>query len=235
MSNSSLGRRKFLGVFIAAGAAWTTFAACARALAAAGQVACRKISYPAKGQTMSMDDIADIDRFDALILQSSVLDAQNAYTGDELGNEVVRLGGMPESPINPLLKAQRAATLAQREGPSGALKNQWIAVALCQDIGRIRSPENSTAYAASALRPYIDDSIYQVLKVYPAFEAHPDRYSDRAWYKQGLQFLDWNKRAVAENFTPGALDGFVKIVKDLVHVSASSHPPDEKVIPEFEG
>lgn len=231
--SDSLERRKFLKQCLGVGAAalLAPLALCFRSVAAAGSTACRKIKWPSKGSTMKMQDIGEIGKFDSIILELAVMKAQNAFAGDQLLNAVIRLKDLPASPINLLLKAQKVATLAKREAPK-KLREDWILASLCKDIGKIKSPRNPSAFTASALRPYIDDSVYQVLKYYATFEDDPHRFANRAWYRDALMFLDWNKRAVSQSFTPVAFDDFAEIVNDMVRVGPiSGKPDDSKVIP----
>jgi len=217
MSGYSFDRRKFF-----------------ETLASTGKTACQKIRYPRKSLTMKMSDIGEIGKLDSIILRSQVMQAQNAIMADEIVNQVIRLETLHGASINLLLKAQKTATLAKREAPK-SLRDDWILASLCLDIGKIKAPGNPSAFTASALRPYIDDSIYQVLKVFALFEDQPEQFSDRPWYPQALQFLEWNRRAVSENFAPGSLESFAKIVKNLLRVGPiSGQPPDSTVIPELE-
>ncbi len=193
--------------------------------------ACKPIKYPKKSLTMGIEDIGEIGKVDSLILEYQVMEAQNAFMADEIVNQVIRLQGLPGP--DRLLRARKAATIAYHEAPK-SLRDQWVLVAFCKDIGLIKSPSNPSAYTASALRPYIDDSIYRVLKAYATFEDDPDAFRRQPWYAQGLQFLNWNRRAASQNFTPGTVETFAYIIRELVKVGLFKQPDDTKVIPELE-
>lgn len=232
----SLGRRNFLKYCLGIGAVSVVapLGFCFNALASVGRMACRKIRYPSRGATMNMRDIGEIGKIDSIILEIAVMKAQNAFAADELLNAVIRLSDLPARPMNLLLKAQKTATLAKRDAPR-KLREDWILVSLCKDIGKIKAPRNPSAFTASALRPYIDDSVYQVLKYYATFEDNPDHFSNRPWYRDALMFLDWNNRAISQAFTPISFEDFAEVVKDRVHVGPiAGHPPDSKVIPTLE-
>lgn len=231
-TSNELQRRSFLKACLGIGAAVVVapFGFFFRSAVAAGRVACRKIKYPSKGSTMSMSDIGEIGKVDSIILEIAVMKAQNAFAGDELLNSVIRLSDLPASPINLFLKAQKVATLAKREAPK-KFRDDWVMAALCKDIGKIKSPRNPSAFTASALRPYIDDSVYQVLKYYGTFEDNPSRFANRSWYRDALMFLDWNNRAVSQNFTPGDFEDFADTINDMVEVGLFKRPDDSKVIP----
>ena len=67
---------------------------------------------------------------------------------------------------------------------------------------------------------------------YATFEDDPGAFANKPWYRDALMFLDWNKRAVSQSFTPVNFEDLAEVVEDMVEVGLiSGRPDDSKVIP----
>ena len=100
--------------------------------------------------------------------------------------------------VSRLEHSLQAATRAHRDGRD----MDYIVAALIHDIGDELAPYSHSEMAASILRPFVHDDLYQIIRTHGVFQVYyygeqtgidknlRERYSDRHWYEAAIEFCE---------------------------------------------
>lgn len=92
----------------------------------------------------------------------------------------------------------QSATRAHRDGRS----SDYVAAALLHDIGDELAPYSHSEMAASILRPFVDNDLYQIVKTHGVFQVFyygeqmgqdkhaRERFSNESWYGDAVEFCE---------------------------------------------
>ena len=92
----------------------------------------------------------------------------------------------------------QSATRAHRDGRDV----DYVVAALIHDIGDELAPYSHSEMAASILRPFVSDDLYQIIRTHGVFQIYyygeqmgldrnlRERYSDRHWYQAAIEFCE---------------------------------------------
>lgn len=118
----------------------------------------------------------------------------------------------------------QTATLAERAGAD----DEWVVASLCHDIGKAVSIPNHPEIAASILKPYVRDEIFQVIRTHQDFQGRhyyhhfggdPDareQYRGEPWFELGERFADeWDQIAFDPDYDTLGLDHFEERVRQV--------------------
>ena len=103
--------------------------------------------------------------------QWAVIGAETMSNQPRVADEVLsmlrRLEGITDGfATNQLVHSLQTATLAERAGAD----QEMVVASLCHDIGKIVSVFGHPEIAASILRPYVRDDVYQVIRAHQDFQ-----------------------------------------------------------------
>lgn len=248
-------RRGFLGILGQSLPGWTAPAS------NEGQV-CKRLHFPAalaQEKRMQMtdthftSDIRAISIKDAEILSENVLNAQNAFAANQVLSLVRTLKLIRENNMTLLDHAVRAANLAYAD-TSGA--REWVAAALCANVGRVVAPANPWQFAAEMLKPFVNVRVYLALRFRPVlmkdpqvFQKFTDVLQKQPWFhgqlaEDSLQLQAWIKNGFRLDVPqPCSFSDFAAQIRSLygiglAHVIFSKKlhlvnfkVPDEKAMP----
>jgi predicted HD phosphohydrolase len=118
----------------------------------------------------------------------------------------------------------QTATLAERAGAD----DEWVVASLCHDIGKAVSIPNHPEIAASILKPYVRDEIFQVIRTHQDFQGRhyyhhfggdPDareKYRGEPWFELGERFADeWDQIAFDPDYDTLPLEHFEERVRTV--------------------
>ena len=124
--------------------------------------------------------------------------------------------------VDQLTHCLQTATLAERAGAD----EEMIVASLCHDIGKIVSVFGHPEIAASILRPYVRDDVYQAIRAHQDFQGRHyyhhfggdvnarDRYEGEPWFALAAQFADeWDQVAFDPDGPCEPLEHFEPMVR----------------------
>jgi predicted HD phosphohydrolase len=127
--------------------------------------------------------------------------------------------------VDQLHHALQTASMARRANAS----DEVVLAALCHDVGKVISIPNHAAIAAEMLKPYVSDSVYQVLRTHQEFQgrhynAHfgmsatlREQYRGESWFALAEQFTDeWDQAAFDPSYPVLPLSEFEPLVRQLL-------------------
>jgi len=100
--------------------------------------------------------------------------------------------------VSRLEHSLQSATRAQRDGRT----DDYVVAALIHDIGDELAPYSHSELAASILRPFVDENLYQIIKTHGVFQIYyygeqmgidrnvRERYKDEPWYEDAIEFCE---------------------------------------------
>lgn len=128
-------------------------------------------------------------------------------------------------PVDQLQHSLQAATLARDAGESP----EFIVATLCHDMGKTISAFNHEAVAAEMLKPYVSDSVYNVVRYHGIFQGrffwkHLSRdvntylkFKDRPWFELAMRFSEaYDKPSFKRNGAADSLESFIPLVRQVV-------------------
>jgi predicted HD phosphohydrolase len=161
--------------------------------------------------------------------QWAVIGAETMANQPRVAEEILamlrRLEGITDGfNTNQLVHALQTATLAERAGAG----KEMIVASLCHDIGKLISVFNHPEIAASILKPYVRDEVYQVIRAHQDFQgrhyyhhfggdtAARDRYAGADWYELAESFADdWDQVAFDPDGPYEPLEHFEPMVREV--------------------
>jgi predicted HD phosphohydrolase len=115
----------------------------------------------------------------------------------------------------------QSATRAERDGAD----EETIVATLLHDIGDVYAPDNHSEFAAAALRPYVSERTYWVVRHHGIFQLHHyghrkgldrnlrDRYRDSPHYQACVAFCErWDQVSFDPAYDSHPLSHFVPMV-----------------------
>ena len=100
--------------------------------------------------------------------------------------------------VSRLEHSLQSATRAHRDGRSV----DYVVAALIHDIGDELAPYSHSELAASIIRPYVDEELYQIIKTHGVFQIYyygeqmgldrnvRERFKDERWYADAIEFCE---------------------------------------------
>lgn len=100
--------------------------------------------------------------------------------------------------VSRLEHSLQSATRAHRDGKS----TDYVVAALIHDIGDDLAPYSHSEMAASILRPFVSDWIYQIIRTHGVFQIYyygeqtglnrnlRERFQDEPWYEDAIEFCE---------------------------------------------
>jgi len=127
--------------------------------------------------------------------------------------------------INRYQHGLQSATRAHRDGAD----EEMVAAALLHDIGDIVSPYNHSEMAAAALRPFVSERVYWIIKHHGLFQGYyynhhlggdrnaRDRYKDHPWYDDCVYFCHhYDQNAFDPDYDTEPLEFFEPMVRRVM-------------------
>lgn len=161
--------------------------------------------------------------------QWAVIGAETMANQPRVAEEVLsmlrRLEGITDGfGTNQLVHALQTATLAERAGADDEL----IVASLCHDIGKLISVFNHPEIAASILKPYVRDEVYEAIRAHQDFQGKhyyhhfgndPDarsKYDGADWFELAARFADeWDQVAFDPDGPYEPLEHFEPMVREV--------------------
>ena len=161
--------------------------------------------------------------------QWAVIGAETMANQPRVANEVLsmlrRLEGITDGfAINQLVHSLQTATRAERAGAD----QEMIVASLCHDMGKVVSVFGHPEIAASILRPYVRDDVYQVIRVHQDFQGRHyyhhfgrdvnarDQHAGEPWYELAERFADeWDQVAFDPDGEYESLGHFEPMVREV--------------------
>jgi predicted HD phosphohydrolase len=161
--------------------------------------------------------------------QWAVIGAETMANQPRVAEEVLgmlrRLEGITDGfGTNQLVHALQTATLAEQAGAD----TEVVVASLCHDIGKVISVFGHPEIAASILKPYVRDEVYQAIRAHQDFQGKHyyhhfggdvnarDKYEGAEWYSLAEQFADeWDQVAFDPDGPYEPLEHFEPMVREV--------------------
>jgi predicted HD phosphohydrolase len=125
--------------------------------------------------------------------------------------------------VDQLTHSLQTATLAERAGAD----DEMVFASLLHDIGKAVSVPNHPEIAASIIRPYVRDDVYEVIRAHQDFQGRHyyhhfggdpnarDKYEGAPWFALAAQFADeWDQIAFDPHYDTLPLEHFEPLVRE---------------------
>jgi predicted HD phosphohydrolase len=125
--------------------------------------------------------------------------------------------------VDQLTHSLQTATLAERAGAD----EEMVFASLMHDIGKAVSVPNHPEIAASIIRPYVRDDVYEVIRAHQDFQGRHyyhhfggdpnarDKYEGAPWFALAAQFADeWDQIAFDPDYDTLPLEHFEPLVRE---------------------
>ena len=126
--------------------------------------------------------------------------------------------------IDRLEHSLQSATRAYRDGAD----EETVVAALLHDIGDLLSPHNHSELAAAALRPYVSERTYWIVRQHGLFQSYyyahhfgndrnaRDKYVDHPWYQDAVDFCHkWDQSSFDPEYVSLPLEFFEPMVRRI--------------------
>ena len=126
--------------------------------------------------------------------------------------------------IDRLAHSLQSATRAYRDGAD----EETVVAALLHDIGDLLSPHNHSELAAAALRPYVSERTYWIVRQHGFFQSYyyahhfgndrnaRDKYVDHPWYQDAVDFCHkWDQSSFDPEYESLPLEFFEPMVRRI--------------------
>ena len=126
--------------------------------------------------------------------------------------------------IDRLEHSLQAATRAYRDDAD----EETVVAALLHDIGDLLSPHNHSELAAAALRPYVSERTYWIVRQHGLFQSYyyahhfggdrnaRDKYVDHPWYQDAVDFCHrWDQSSFDPAYESLPLEFFEPMVRRI--------------------
>jgi predicted HD phosphohydrolase len=161
--------------------------------------------------------------------QWAVIGAETMANQPRVAEEVLsmlrRLEGITDGfGTNQLVHVLQTATLAEKAGAD----TEVVVASLCHDIGKVISVFGHPEIAASILKPYVRDEVYQAIRAHQDFQGKHyyhhfggdvnarDKYEGAEWYPLAEQFADeWDQVAFDPDGPYEPLEHFEPMVREV--------------------
>ena len=151
--------------------------------------------------------------------------ANQPRVADEILSMLRKLEGITDGfGCDQLVHALQTATLAEQAGAD----QEMVVASLCHDIGKTISVFGHPEIAASILKPYVRDEVYQAIRAHQDFQGRHyyhhfggdvnarDKYEGEAWYPLAAQFADeWDQVAFDPDGPYEPLEHFEPMVREV--------------------
>lgn len=151
--------------------------------------------------------------------------ANQPRVADEILSMLRKLEGITDGfGCDQLVHALQTATLAERAGAD----KEMVVASLCHDIGKVISVFGHPEIAASIIKPYVRDEVYQAIRAHQDFQGKHyyhhfggdvnarDKYEGAEWYSLAAQFADeWDQVAFDPDGPYEPLEHFEPMVREV--------------------
>ena len=148
-----------------------------------------------------------------------------AKTADRVLEQLRGLAGsLAGYKVDRLEHSLQAATRAHRDGAD----EETVVAVLLHDIGDLLSPHNHSELAAAALRPYVSEKTYWIVRHHGLFQSYyyahhhggdrnaRDRYRDHPWYQDTVDFCHrWDQSSFDPDYEWLTLEVFEPMVRRI--------------------
>ncbi len=148
-----------------------------------------------------------------------------AGTADRILQQLRGLAGsLGGYQVDRLEHSLQSATRAHRDGAD----EEMVVAALLHDIGDLLSPHNHSELAAAALRPYVSERAYWIVRQHGLFQSYyyahhfgddrnaRDRYIDHPWYQDAVDFCHrWDQPSFDPAYDSLPLEFFEPMVRRI--------------------
>ena len=124
--------------------------------------------------------------------------------------------------VDQLTHSLQTATLAERAGAD----EEMVFASLLHDVGKAVSVPNHPEIAASIIRPYVRDDVYEVIRAHQDFQGRHyyhhfggdpnarEQYAGEPWFDLAAQFADdWDQIAFDPGYDTLPLEHFEPLVR----------------------
>jgi predicted HD phosphohydrolase len=151
--------------------------------------------------------------------------ANQPRVADEILSMLRKLEGITDGfGCDQLVHALQTATLAEQAGAD----QEMVVASLCHDIGKTISVFGHPEIAASILKPYVRDEVYQAIRAHQDFQGKHyyhhfggdvnarDKYEGAEWFALAEQFADeWDQVAFDPDGPYEPLEHFEPMVREV--------------------
>lgn len=126
--------------------------------------------------------------------------------------------------VSRLEHSLQSATRAHRDGRDA----EYVVAALIHDIGDELAPFSHSEMAASILRPFVGNDLYQIVRTHGVFQIYyygeqtgldknlRERYKDESWYEDAIEFCEkYDQNCFDPEYQSEPLEFFRPMLEEL--------------------